>query len=56
MGKRREGVFQLPESMLPVEGESHSRRKLAVSDVTHLCDGRHFELRKAAAAQRLPPD
>ena len=56
MGKRREGVFLLPESLLPVEEESHRPGKLAVSDVTRLCDGRHIGLRKAAAAQRLPPD
>jgi len=28
MGKRREGVFLLPESLLPVEGESHVPEKV----------------------------
>ena len=41
MGKRREVLFLLPESVLPVDGESHVAEKVAVSNVTHPCDGHH---------------
>lgn len=38
MGKRRERVLGLPESLLPVMRESHVPGKLAVRNITHGCD------------------
>ena len=34
MGKRREGVFLLPESLLPVESESHDSLGVSVILIT----------------------